>query len=144
LIASGLENSKILETKLKVSKDLVEIEMTHLHLDGWVDRCACSDDEVLFKLIMRMRELNPDPAVPFSINCHGGIGRTGTTGVCLELFNEIDAQRMAGVPLDEIKLNVLGRLYNFRMQGRDIIHQETAFAQIFAVVGLYYNYLKAQ
>jgi hypothetical protein len=140
----GAERSKILETTLNVSNGIAVLTMTHLHLDGWVDRCACPDDQLLFELIMRMRQLNPDPTIPFSINCHGGIGRTGTTGMCLELFNEIDAQRKEGKALDEIQLTVLGRLYNFRMQGRDIIHQETAFAQIFAVVGIYYSYLKAQ
>jgi len=137
-IDHGAGNSKIVETTLSVANST----LTHLHYYGWVDRNAAPDDRLLFQLIMRMRELNPNPKIPFSINCHGGVGRTGTTGVCTELFHEIDAQLQAGIALDSIEINVLETIFKMRRQGRDILHHATAFAQVFAVVGMYYNHLK--
>lgn len=143
-IGHGADDSKLIETTIKATNSAGVQTLTHLHYYGWVDRHAAPDDQLLFATVMRMRELSPNPAIPFSINCHGGVGRTGTTGLCTELFHEIDAQRSTGTALDNIRVNILGTLFKFRMQGREIVHQETAFAQIFAVVGLYYKYLKIQ
>jgi len=140
----GKREPKIIETTLEAKRAQETRIVTHLHYDGWIDNQAAPDERIFLTLLLRMKELAPDPHAPISINCRAGVGRTGTTGMCLELMREIDCQVNAGVPFTEISINVVETLYAMRMNGRRVVGSPAAFSQIYAMMSRYCQHLVQQ
>lgn len=135
---------QIVETTLLATKGDTTRVVTHLHYEGWIDRTAAPNEELMMKLLQRMQELSPNKHAPIAINCHGGVGRTGGTCVEYGIFRHIDAELLEGRKLSEISLNIPETLFKTRMQGRDILHQESLLAQVYAVTGAYYEHLQTK
>jgi len=138
----GKREPQIVETTITATNGASTRTLTHFHYDGWIDRHAAPDEEIFMTLLHRMRALSSGLNNPILIHCHGGVGRTGTTGMCYELFRRIDAQIAEGKKIDEISVNIYEDLYATRMQGRDVMGQETVHAQVHSMVAAYYTYLK--
>jgi len=145
LVATGTKASeKLIETTLQATNGDQKRTISHLHFEGWVDHKTVSDEKLLLNMLLRMKELQNDPGAPLSINCHAGVGRTGIVGLSFELMREIDAQLAGGVKLDEIKLNIAEAYYNMCMKGRAIIGQSKQLAQVYSIVGAYYEHLASK
>jgi protein tyrosine phosphatase len=125
---------KIIETTYEASREGEKRTITHLHYDGWVDRSAIPDEDLFSTLVRRIKGLSSDREAPIAINCHGGIGRTGTLAVCYDLFKESEQQLATGTTPDKVFVNVPERLYALRKQRASLIGQPTQFSQIPSVL----------
>lgn len=140
-----LENSRkklvpqIIESTLYTSD---ERKITHLHYEGWQDKHGMPCEELLANLLDRIYELSPDPKVPVAINCRGGAGRTGTVAVSLYLRREVDAQLAQGKDIDDIQVNIPEVIYSFRFHRKSIVGSPEQLAQIYSVLGNYYERLR--
>jgi protein tyrosine phosphatase len=126
---------KIVETTYEASREEEKRTITHLHYDGWVDRSSIPNEDLLGALIRRMKDLSSDRDFPIAINCHGGVGRTGTLAVCYDLFKECEQQLASGTTPDKVFVNVPERIYALRKQRASLIGQPTQFSQIPSVLG---------
>ena len=125
---------RIIETTYEASRGEEKRTITHLHYDGWHDQSAIPDVTLLGTLIRRIEDLSPDRKIPIAINCHGGVGRTGTLTVCYDQFKECKQQLAAGTTSDRVVVNVPERLYALRKQRPNLIGQKSQFSQIPAVL----------
>jgi protein tyrosine phosphatase len=125
---------KIIETTYEASQGEEKRTITHLHFDGWRDKSPIPDEGLLCILIRRVEELSPEGEAPIAINCHGGIGRTGTLAVIYDLFKEWKELLAIGIPPDRIYMNIPERLYALRKQRQGLIGQPSQFAQIPSVL----------
>ena len=104
--------------------------MIHLHYVGWKDRKAIPDERLYQKLLDRMKELSPIGNAPISINCRGGVGRTGTTAAAYAL--EYSGKKMVNIPQT---------IFDLRKQRKGMVGQETQFSQVYSVLGRYFGQL---
>jgi len=128
ILIEGENGAKIVETKLQATNGHENREMTHLHYVGWKDRKAIPDEKLYQTLLDRMRELSPSGNVPISINCRGGVGRTGTTAAAYAL--ERPGQKAVNIPQT---------IFDLRKQRKGMVGQNTQFSQIYSVLGRYFN-----
>lgn len=136
--------AQIIESDLVATFSDKEVLLKHLHYEGWVDRSALPDEELFQLLLDRIEELQEGVDAPFEINCHGGVGRTGTTAISYYLRKEIDAELASGKSLDEIAFNIPEIHYQFRKQRNGFLGQATQLANVYAVLGEYYERIKLQ
>ncbi len=137
--AGGLNEPKILETSITATHTSGEVrELTHLHYEGWRDREAMPSEPLFHTLLDRIIELQGvREEVPIAINCHGGVGRTGTTAVSHYLRKEIDRQLAHGISIHDITVNIPNILFAFRLQRNDLLAQATQLANVYSVLGDY-------
>lgn len=116
---------------------------THLHYEGWKDKTPAPCEKLLGALLDKICELSPDPTVPVSINCRGGVGRTGVLAVSLYLRREIDAELAKGTALEDITVNIPEAIYAFRKIRNSIVSTPAQMTQIYSITANYYESLKA-
>jgi protein tyrosine phosphatase len=133
---------KIVERELVATDGKTKKKITHLHYENWHDHKPAPDIELLEKLLDKKDKLHKNPKIPFSINCRGGIGRTGTVALADLCRREIDAQRAKGKKLDKIKLNIPELLYNLRKQRSRTLSHPPQLVQVYQLTALYYDRLR--
>lgn len=131
------KHPELIRTELVATKGEKQRTITHLHYDGWMDRSPLPDEHLFSTLLDTARQLSPSKEVPISINCMGGVGRTGTTAVTLYLQKQIDDQLAAGKNWDEITINVAEAIYYFRKFRIGIVGQPSHYAQMHSVLADY-------
>jgi protein tyrosine phosphatase len=138
----GNKEPQIIESTLLATRAGETRTLTHLHYEGWRDRQAMPS-EALFHIFQdRIAELQKGKTTPFAINCHGGVGRTGTTALSHYFRQEVDAQLAAGKKLDDIEVNIPEVLFKFRLQRKWFLGESGQLANAYSVLGDYYEKLK--
>lgn len=111
---------QLVETTIVATHDLQPSRtMTHLHYEGWVDRTAASDEQLLLKLLDRMEALSPDARTPIAINCHAGRGRTLNIAAAYFFRKKIAFARLQGLDDSEIGINLPELIFQIHQQ-RDL------------------------
>ena len=150
-LADGISNeysknkpTKILETKLLAVHDKSDQvrELTHLHYENWQDHNPAPDLRLLTILLDRIEELSPSREIPFSVNCKGGVGRTGIITVGYYLRREIDAQLNEGKRFDQITINIPETIYQFRKQRKGMCGNAVQLKQLYAITDEYVKRLQ--
>jgi protein tyrosine phosphatase len=139
LEADGLHKPQLIKTTIIASNHQgLRRKLTHLHYEGWRDKEAMSSEQLFLSLIKYMgnRQKNKKDK-PIAINCHGGVGRTGTLALSYYLKNEIDAYLDQGISPDEIFVNVPDLLFAFRLQRNYFLQQATQLSNLYSVLGDY-------
>jgi len=113
---------RIDESLLIASNGEEQREMVHLHYVGWKDRGPIPNEELFAKLLLRMKEISPEPDRQVAINCKAGVGRTGTTAVAYTAMQQKE------------RVNIPQLIVDFRRQRSGIVGQASQFSQIYAVV----------
>lgn len=134
----GKKIPKLIETKFIARHASGEKrELTHLHLEGWRDREE-TPNETLFHLLQdRIQEIHQGRDEPIAINCLGGVGRTGTTSLVNCLRKDIDDYFAQGLDPAVVKINVVEKLFQFRLQRNWFLEQAGQLANVFSVLGDY-------
>jgi protein-tyrosine phosphatase len=96
---------------------------------------------LLDKLFKRKDELVLDQALPITINCQGGIGRTGVVAITELAKREIDRKKLQAKDGTEIKINIPELIYTVRQlyQGKTLVSNHEQLSQIYYMVGRYYQ-----
>jgi protein tyrosine phosphatase len=131
------KHPEIIQTDITATKKGKTRTFTHLHFNGWCDRSPMPDEKLFATLIETIRARNPSPTQPIAINCRGGVGRTGTTAITLDLQKEIDCQLAVGKDPQNITINVADTIAYFRKFRKGIVGQESHYAQIHSVIDDY-------
>lgn len=138
----GTNEPQIIESTLLATRAGESRTLIHLHYEGWRDRQAMPS-EALFNVFQdRIAELQKGKTVPFAINCHGGVGRTGTTALSHYFRHYVDAELAAGKNLDDIEVNIPEVLFQFRLQRKWFLGESGQLANAYSVLGDYYEQLK--
>ena len=138
----GTKEPQIIESTLLATRAGETRTLTHLHYEGWRDRKAMPSEELFHVLQERIAELQKGKTTPFAINCHGGVGRTGTTALSHYFRKEVDAQLLAGKKLDDIEVNIPEVLFQFRLQRKWFLGESGQLANAYSVLSDYYEQLK--
>ena len=144
VLAESLDDQKsantprIIETTIRAKhKEEDERTLTHIHYEGWPDREAMPSEKLFRTLLDRIMELQQGRDVPFAINCHGGVGRTGTTALSHYLQSEVDAQLASHHDPEKILVNIPRTLFKFRLQRNGFLGQEAQLVNVYSVLSDY-------
>jgi protein tyrosine phosphatase len=134
---------RVQESHIVATKGAKKHEFIHLYHDNWHDHKAPPDLKVLKALADRIDKYATKD-IPIAINCHGGIGRTGTIALINYGRRKIDAELKKGKALDKITLNLPEMLYEFRQQRQGMIGNKGQLPAVYKSLASYYEYLKAK
>lgn len=139
LEADGINKPQIIETTIiATNRSGARKKLTHLHYEGWRDKEAMPSEKLFHFLIKYIGKLQKGKkGEPIAINCHGGVGRTGTLALTYFLKNEIDDKLAHGLLPDDIFINVPDLLFAFRLQRNYFLQQAPQLANLYSVLGDY-------
>jgi protein tyrosine phosphatase len=134
----GTKIPKLIETTIAARhKDGENRVLTHLHYEGWRDREAMPSETLFHALQDRIAQIHRGRDEPFAVNCLGGVGRTGTTVLTNCFRKDIDDQFAQGKDPAKVKINVIEKLFAFKLQRNWFIEQATQLANVYSVLGDY-------
>jgi len=144
LRAATPNRPELVETLIVATKgDDVRV-LTHLHYQGWIDRDVMPHEGLFHILLNRIEELQEGTQAPFAINCHGGVGRTGTTAISHYFRKKIAAELGRGTPLGKIEVNIPEMVFTFRKQRRYFLQESGQLANVYSILGKHAEGLKFQ
>jgi len=97
-------------------------------------------EKLFVSLLDRIEVLSTSEKLPVAINCLDGVGKTGSTAVSLEIRSKIREQIAAGIPPEEITINLPETIYAFRKQRRNVLANEQQLSQVASTL---HTYVKA-
>lgn len=128
-------DQKLVEYTLNIVDEAEKIQGTirMIHYENWRDHTP--PDIELVQLLKE--EISPEELVV--THCSAGIGRTGTFTAIECLCKDIDDQLEAGVPLEEVKINIPNTILELRRQRFGMVQTEEQYAAIVDFVIQYYK-----
>lgn len=140
---NGAKEPRIIKSDLlAISSDGTQkIALTHLHYEGWRNREPMADERLFDVLFREVDQVHTDKTTPISINCKGGVGRTGVSAVLHSALSEIQRQVKEGCALGEAQVNIPQIIYSLKLQ-RGIIEKPKQIAEIHAFLGNYFERAK--
>lgn len=139
----GTKIPKLIETTIIAERPNETRKLIHLHYEGWRDQKAMPCELLFQTLLSHIERLQKGKNTPFAVNCHGGVGRTGTTVISNFLRQEVEAKLSQGIPLDEITLNIPETIFAFRKQRAWFLEQSSQLINVYSIMGDYYEMKKA-
>lgn len=115
-----------------------EHEVTQFHYQGWPDRLAAPDFELLERAHQEVeneitrRALTPDR--PITVHCAAGKGRSPSFAISNYLRLELLEKVRQGQSLDEITLNVVKTIYDFKIQRPLQVREKEHWCGIFNAI----------